>query len=75
MARQIWVWVNMIGNKPENTVIFPILYVLYQGLPILMKTPRDKAMSYTIAVVVCVFVVMLATGLVVTKLGGFGNAL
>ena len=50
------------------------LYVLYRGLPILMKAPKDKAMSYTIAVVVCVFVVTLVIGLVVTKLGGFGNA-
>src|ERR1700722_18810542 len=30
MARQIWECVNMIGNKPEITVIFPILYFPYQ---------------------------------------------
>jgi Yip1 domain len=34
-------------------------YLLYVGLPILMKSPRDKAMGYTVVVVIAAFVVYL----------------
>lgn len=40
------------------------LYLLYVGLPKLMKCPADKALVYTIVVVLCAFVV----GLVLTFL-------
>ena len=35
------------------------LYLLHTGIAALMKPPADKALIYTIAVVVCVFVVYL----------------
>ena len=35
------------------------LYLLYLGLPVLMKTPRDKAVGYTVIVIVAGFVLML----------------
>jgi hypothetical protein len=38
------------------------LYLLYRGLPRLMKAPEDKALAYTAVVVVAVIVVMLALG-------------
>ena len=40
------------------------LYLLYLGLPALMKCPQDKAVSYTVVVVVCALVI----GLVVSSI-------
>jgi hypothetical protein len=33
------------------------LYLLYLGLPLLMRSPQDKALGYTIVVVICAIVV------------------
>ena len=38
------------------------LYLLYLGLPKLMKCPQDKAVGYTVVVVVCAIVVMVVVG-------------
>jgi hypothetical protein len=35
------------------------LYLLYLGLPILMKTPREKSVAYTVVVIIAGFVLML----------------
>jgi len=35
------------------------LYLLYEGIPVLMKTPREKALLYTVAVAVAAIVVIL----------------
>ena len=42
------------------------LYLLYLGLPILMKSPQDKAVGYTVVVVICAIVLSV----VVTAIGG-----
>ncbi|MGZ8522076.1 MAG: hypothetical protein ACXWX7_18220 [Candidatus Binatia bacterium] len=34
------------------------LYLLYLGLPRLMKTPEDKALVYTIVVIFAAFVIL-----------------
>ena len=55
------------------------LYLLYLGLPSLMKAPQDKAVGYTAVVVVCAivlsFVVATIGGLIVAPvtLGGLGS--
>ena len=55
------------------------LYLLYLGLPALMKCPRDKAVAYTAVVVVCAIVmsIVLASigGLMVapTAMAGLGS--
>ncbi|MGZ8370460.1 MAG: Yip1 family protein, partial [Caulobacteraceae bacterium] len=41
------------------------LYLLYLGLPKLMKAPAEKAISYTVVVVVAAFVVSLVIGMIV----------
>ena len=41
------------------------LYLLFLGLPVLMKTPEDKAVGYTIVVILCAIVL----GVVVAALG------
>lgn len=38
------------------------LYLLYLGLPRLMKCPQDKAIGYTVVVVLCVIVVSVIAG-------------
>ena len=38
------------------------LYLLYLGLPVVMKVPAEKAMSYTVAVVVAVILVFIVIG-------------
>ena len=47
------------------------LYLLYVGLPRLMKCPEDKALGYTVVVVVCAIVLSL----VVTAVGGMFTGL
>lgn len=40
------------------------LYLLYLGLPVLMKTPAEKAMAYTVLVILAALVLFLVIGLV-----------
>ena len=40
------------------------LYLLYAGLPVVMKTPRDKALGYTVVVILAVIVIWLIIGAV-----------
>ncbi len=40
------------------------LYLLYLGLPVLMKSPKEKSMGYTIAVIVAAVVIFLVIGAV-----------
>jgi Yip1 domain len=39
------------------------LYLLYLGLPVLMKSPRDKAVAYTAVVIVAAIVLFMVTGM------------
>ena len=41
------------------------LYILYLGLPIMLGTPKDKAVTYVVAVVVATFIVYLIIGFIV----------
>jgi hypothetical protein len=40
------------------------LYLLYLGLPVLMKAPEEKAMGYTVVVIIAAIVLFLVIGLV-----------
>lgn len=40
-------------------------YLLYLGLPVLMKAPQDKALGYTVVVVIVAVVLFLVVGLIV----------
>lgn len=42
------------------------LFLLYKGLPILMKSPQDKAVGYTVVVVIAAIVVAMVIGAIVT---------
>lgn len=48
------------------------LYVLYLGLPKLMKCPEDKAVGYTAVVAICSFVMFFLIGLLTSCIGGAG---
>jgi hypothetical protein len=48
------------------------LYLLYLGLPRLMKCPPDKAIGYTAVVVVCAVVISVVIGAVGVAVGGAG---
>ena len=40
------------------------LYLLYLGLPLLMKAPEDKAVPYTVVVIIVAIVVMVVIGVI-----------
>jgi hypothetical protein len=44
------------------------LYLLFLGLPTLMKAPQEKAMVYTIVVIVCAIVVYAIVGAITSRL-------
>ena len=48
-------WLSLIGAAYS-------LYLLYLGLPLLMRVPEDKAVSYTIVTVIAAVVLILVVG-------------
>lgn len=49
------------------------LYLLYLGLPVLMKSPEDKAIGYTVVVVICTIIITWVAFFGMAALGvGFG---
>lgn len=38
------------------------LYLLYLGLPVLMKSPKEKALGYTVVVILCAIVLFMLIG-------------
>jgi hypothetical protein len=40
------------------------IYLLYTGLPRLMKSPEDKAIGYTVVVIICAIVLSVIVGIV-----------
>lgn len=40
------------------------LYLLYIGLPVLMKSPKEKSMGYTVAVIVAAIIIFVVIGAV-----------
>lgn len=40
------------------------LFLLYTGLPVLMKVPKEKAMSYTITIVIAAIIIFMIIGAV-----------
>ena len=48
------------------------IYVLYLGLPIVMRSPREKAVGYTAAVVICTILLGILFGVLSATAGHFG---
>ena len=49
------------------------LYLLYLGLPVLMKSPPDKAIGYTVVVVIAAVVIFAVIGLLASRLFPYGR--
>jgi len=50
------------------------LYLLYLGLPVLMRCSKEKAIGYSIAVLLCAFVLSLVIGAIsAMAMGGLGS--
>jgi hypothetical protein len=49
------------------------LYLFYLGLPILMKTPQDKAMGFVVVTILVSIVVFILIGVISNALFGFGG--
>jgi hypothetical protein len=45
------------------------LYLLYLGLPVLMKAPDDKALGYTVVVIVCAIVLFAVVAAITNRFG------
>ena len=50
------------------------IFLLYLGLPRLMKCPEDKAIGYTAVIVVVAIVVFVVVGAIAAVIGGIGGA-
>lgn len=46
-------------------------YLLYLGLPVLMKAPKEKALTYAGAIVVCAFVIAIVLGAIQSAVFSF----
>jgi Yip1 domain len=46
------------------------LYLLWLGLPPVMKTPPDKAIWYTVVIVICAIVISILLGAIITAIIG-----
>lgn len=44
------------------------LYLLYRGLPVLMKAPQEKAVPYTVVVVICAIVILFIMAVISSAL-------
>jgi hypothetical protein len=69
----VWV-VGIVGLIPALSILWPLglysLYLLSLGLPALMKVPQDKAMGYTVVVIICAVGLFFVIGVIVARLGG-----
>jgi hypothetical protein len=50
------------------------LYLLYLGLPVLMKTPREKALPYAAVVILAAIVLFMIVGMIAGRFTGIPNA-
>jgi membrane protein YqaA with SNARE-associated domain len=48
------------------------LYLLYVGLPVTMKAPRDKTVAYTVVIVICAIILAFIISLIVGAIAGVG---
>ena len=44
------------------------LYILYLGVPLLMETPQDKALTYTVVTIIAVIVITVVIGAITSTI-------
>jgi hypothetical protein len=64
----------ILGGLVQFVAAIYSLYILYLGLPVMMKSPRDKAPGYTVVVVICAIIVGVMISGVMLVLAGLGIA-
>jgi len=62
----------IIGGLVEIVAGLYALYVLYLGLPVMMKAPRDKAPGYTVVIVICSIILGAVISGIALVLGSLG---
>lgn len=71
-------WVAAVFHAVPGLGILAILgslyglYLLFLGLPVLMKCPEDKAIGYTVVVVICAIVLSVLVSVLAACVGGAG---
>lgn len=63
-----------LPNVLQFIVLCYGLYVLYLGLPVVMRSPKERALGYTATVVVCCFVLGFVVMFATLSLGIFANS-
>lgn len=62
-----WV-VGVVGIIPSLSPLMILglygLYLLYLGLPVLMESPRERSLGYTIAVIIAAIVIFMVIGFI-----------
>jgi hypothetical protein len=48
------------------------LYLLYTGIPVLMKSPREKSLGYAVVVIIAAIILYVIIGVIVAALFGAG---
>ena len=80
-GRRLCLHAGLGGGRPHRLHLAGILaiiasfyglYVLYLGLPVLMKNPKEKSFGYTIVIVICAIVLWVVIGAVGAAVGGAG---
>jgi hypothetical protein len=51
------------------------LYLLYLGLPVMMKSPSDKSVAYTVVVILVAIVLYAVFGVIASQVSGYGPML
>src|SRR6266571_1740085 len=70
------VWVaGIVGLFPMLNILRLVgllysLFLLYLGLPVLMRVPQEKAMRYSVVVMISAVVLFFVVGFIVALLGG-----
>ena len=54
---------EVIDAEPATVAGLYSLYLLYLGLPVVMKSPKEKAMGYTAVVIIAAIVLFMVIGL------------
>jgi len=70
----VWI-VGIVGLIPALSILrllglFYSPYLLYLGLPTLMRVPQHKVMGYTVVVIMCAVVLFFLIGVIAAQLGG-----
>lgn len=48
------------------------LYLLYLGIPVLMRTPPEKVVGYTLVIIVCAIVASIIISIIIASIVGLG---